>query len=160
MEKINFENKPSTDSPINATNLNTMQDNVENGINDVQANLENKINGIIESGSNENGSYIKYADGTMICYKTVVGTIDISTAWGNLYTSEALNLGLWPVSFISRPSIMINTQNQTGTQFMLGGSTVASVGSASDAGSTSLIRPSTRTGVAYQLDVIGIGRWK
>ena len=26
------------------------------------------IGGIIESGSNANGSYIKFADGTMICY--------------------------------------------------------------------------------------------
>lgn len=29
MQKINFENKPSTNSPINATNLNALQDNVE-----------------------------------------------------------------------------------------------------------------------------------
>lgn len=30
MQKINFENYPSTNSPINATNLNTIQTNVEN----------------------------------------------------------------------------------------------------------------------------------
>ena len=29
-----------------------------------------KINGMIESGSNENGSYIKFADGTMICRRS------------------------------------------------------------------------------------------
>lgn len=29
MEKINFENKPSTNTPINATNLNLLQDNIE-----------------------------------------------------------------------------------------------------------------------------------
>lgn len=32
MEKINFENYPSTNSPINGTNLNLLQDNVENDI--------------------------------------------------------------------------------------------------------------------------------
>lgn len=32
MQKINFENKPSTNTPINATNLNTLQDNVEDAI--------------------------------------------------------------------------------------------------------------------------------
>lgn len=30
MDKINFENKPSTNTPINATNLNLVQTNVEN----------------------------------------------------------------------------------------------------------------------------------
>lgn len=30
MEKINFENLPSTNTPINASNLNTLQNNVEN----------------------------------------------------------------------------------------------------------------------------------
>lgn len=32
MEKIDFENYPSTNSPINATNLNLLQDNVEDDI--------------------------------------------------------------------------------------------------------------------------------
>lgn len=115
---------------------------------------------IEESGSNANGSYIKYSDGTMICYKTLTGTIDISTAWGSLYTSAALDLGVWAANFISRPAIMINTQNQSGTQFMLGGAPNGSIGSASSVGSTTLIRPNSRTGAAYQLDVIGIGKWK
>lgn len=39
MEKINFENKPNTNTPINATNLNTLQGNVENAIDEVQENL-------------------------------------------------------------------------------------------------------------------------
>lgn len=32
------------------------------------------IHGVIESGSNANGSWIKYGDGTMICYKQLNGT--------------------------------------------------------------------------------------
>jgi hypothetical protein len=39
MEKINFNDLPSTDTPINSSNLNQLQKNVENA-----------INGIIESG--------------------------------------------------------------------------------------------------------------
>ena len=35
MQKINFENKPSTNSPINGTNLNLLQDNVEDAIDEV-----------------------------------------------------------------------------------------------------------------------------
>lgn len=36
MDKINFENKPSTKTPINATNLNKMQDNIEKAIENLE----------------------------------------------------------------------------------------------------------------------------
>lgn len=53
MKKINFEDLPSTDTPINSVNLNTMQDNIENAI-DVQ--------NVITAGTNlddytETGTY-------------------------------------------------------------------------------------------------------
>lgn len=35
MEKINFQDLPSTDTPIDSANLNALQDNVENAINEV-----------------------------------------------------------------------------------------------------------------------------
>ncbi len=43
MQKINFENKPSTNSPINADNLNLLQDNVEDAIDEVNSNLNISI---------------------------------------------------------------------------------------------------------------------
>jgi len=39
MQKINFEDYPSTNTPIDADNLNDLQDNVEDAINLVQENL-------------------------------------------------------------------------------------------------------------------------
>lgn len=50
MQKINFENKPSTNSPINATNLNALQDNVENAING------SKVGDIIVTSTNTDPS--------------------------------------------------------------------------------------------------------
>ena len=38
MEKINFKDLPSTETPIDSTNLNNLQDNVENAINEVKIN--------------------------------------------------------------------------------------------------------------------------
>ena len=38
MQKINFKNKPDTTSPINASNLNALQDNVENAIDEQKKN--------------------------------------------------------------------------------------------------------------------------
>ena len=59
-------------------------------------------NPIVESGSNANGNYIKYYDGTLICYKRHnFGTVSCDTAWGSLYeTSSALDLGNFPVAFV------------------------------------------------------------
>jgi hypothetical protein len=43
MEKINFTDFPNTDTPIDATNLNQVQDNVEAEINKTQTNIEKTI---------------------------------------------------------------------------------------------------------------------
>lgn len=37
MDKINFQDYPSTDTPINSTNLNTLQNNVESEINKISS---------------------------------------------------------------------------------------------------------------------------
>lgn len=160
MALIEFENKPSTNTPINATNLNLLQDNVENGINDVQTNLENKINGIIESGSNENGSYIKYADGTQICRKTIFGTVDITTSVMGSFYYGSVNLGNFASSFLERPTIVVSPQTQSGTQYFLSGSPGATHGDEFLFGEVTLLRPTSRANLAYILDAIAIGRWK
>ena len=120
----------------------------------------NYINGIVESGSNANGSWTKWADGTMIINKTVLGTANITNAWGSLYVSAEINLGNFPVAFIEMPTIVVSPQTQTGTQYMLAGQGGSGYGSETNAGFVSLVRPNSRTGVAYRLEVIAKGKWK
>ena len=43
MQKIDFKNYPNTDSPINGTNLNTLQNNVEEAIDEVNKKLITEI---------------------------------------------------------------------------------------------------------------------
>lgn len=112
------------------------------------------------SGSNSNGTWTKFADGTMIVNKTITGTADITSAWGSLYISTDINMGDFPIEFIERPTITVTPQPQTGTQFLLVGSGYGNCGTATNAGSVALVRPNSRTGVAYVLDVIAKGRWK
>ena len=57
MQKINFKNLPSTDTAINASNLNLMQDNIESAIEDVEdtiPTIENSLN----SDSTTNGASV------------------------------------------------------------------------------------------------------
>lgn len=115
---------------------------------------------IIESGSNDNGSYVKFEDGTMIAYMTVEGTTNISTAWGSLYVSPTITLPDFPVPFIKRPIINRSLQPKTGTQFFEVNNGNQNYGSSTNAGATAIGRPNSRTGVAYLIDIEAIGRWK
>lgn len=115
---------------------------------------------IIESGSNANGSYIKYENGSMITSQTVEGSTNISKAWGSLYVSEDIKLPNFPVSFIENPTTVVSPQTQSGTQFMLVGSGGSGNGNETFGGHYALVRPNSRTGVAYVLEVIAIGKWK
>lgn len=59
---------------LNATTFNTMQTNIENA-----------INGVVETGSNSNGRWTKFADGTLIQQGQVSVTSAIETAMGGAY---------------------------------------------------------------------------
>ena len=162
---INISGGGSTDVQINGTYI--VNNDVANIINESDYNSStNKIatmtdvNSIIASGSNANGSYIKYSDGTMICYKSVSGTIDITTSWGSLYTSGDVAGGSTPQTFISTPTITFSGNNGTGTQFMLSSNGASGGGSITDFGNVCLIRPNSRTGVPYIINFIAIGKWK
>lgn len=171
MDKINFTNYPNTDTPINADNLNLLQTNVENAI-PTSANKygssqtdpysQDYINtnvGVVESGSNSNGRYIKYSDGTMICHKRVTGTVNISTTWGNGYTSGAdnsISLGNFPAKFITRPTVNVTLERGSSNCWLISNINVGT----QTAGIVSLARFTSATNVAYTLNVIAIGRWK
>ena len=117
----------------------------------------NYINSIVERGSNANGTYIKFADGTMICTKKVKFTnVVINTAWGNFYeTSSRLDFGDYAKEFIGIPNVCITLADGS-TCFCetFSGRTKKSIGS------TWLCKPTTEAGGNMTFDVIAIGRWK
>lgn len=144
MEKINFTDFPDDSTRVNAENLNKLQDNVETG-----------INGVVESGSNENGSWTKWADGTMICTKSVEGTTNFSTAWGSLYESSSISLGNYAMPFAEKPKVTITNNKYTG--YWLENHSEQGT---SNAGRVTLLRPNSYNNATYGLDIIAIGKWK
>ncbi|KTG23648.1 hypothetical protein AWR38_06360 [Idiomarina sp. WRN-38] len=54
---------------------------------------------IIERGSNSNGEYVKFADGTLICSKTTIKDMACDTAFGNLFFSSEIGGGSYPAQF-------------------------------------------------------------
>ena len=64
---------------------------------------------IVDSGTNSNGSWVKYADGTMICHKRqIFSNTPIKNSWGNVVESAKLSLGDFPQPFVgSYPNFFI-----------------------------------------------------
>lgn len=149
MQKINFQNLPNTTTPVNATNLNLLQTNVETAINQ-----------LIESGSNENGNYIKYDDGTLICWnRVVVSSIAITSAEGSLYKSDNITpFPDYPIQFTDYPSLSMESISDDNTRTFW---VVKSQGdSLQRVRGIRIFAATSLTLTNAKLSYIAIGRWK
>ena len=68
--KQEWKNLPNQTTPVNATRM----EHIEQGIYDNSVEISN----IIESGSNSNGSWVKFSDGTLIQYGLLVKNLTIT----------------------------------------------------------------------------------
>ena len=108
-----------------------------------------------ETITNENGTAIKFADGTMICtLQTKVTDQAINGAYGNLF--QGTRVWDFPVAFIETPSVTCGC-------FQWG--TGASWGGIRGISSTSVTLrgydiASRSTGTETTISAIAIGRWK
>lgn len=61
--------------------------------------------GIIEYGSNANGEYVKFADGTMFCSFSLSGSYAVQTAVGALFGESAMRTWTFPAAFVAAPQV-------------------------------------------------------
>lgn len=120
--------------------------------------------GIVESGSNENGSYIKYEDGTMICTmkKTCNWDMTKGTQWGSLYVWNNNDYIYFSKSFINIPIVNISIFQTTedASCFMINYS--KPIIEKKFLMNVSVARPtlSTNNNVNVDFHITAIGRWK
>lgn len=114
---------------------------------------------IVESGSNANGTYVKYSDGRMECYKRVTKTnVKLTNTWYGLYTNEndtTVDLGNYAATFIEEPVVNITYMGGNGCWLINN-----NYHSASSPGKVQLCTVSSRTIGTCILDVTAKGRWK
>lgn len=110
---------------------------------------------IVESGSNDNGSYIKYSDGTMICRNKKTFNIAANIAYGALFRTEGLDFPNFPVAFKDVPDISC---------FCIGINTILlanwSASTKEKIGSLIGIRPVSTNAQDYIINYTAIGKWK
>lgn len=115
------------------------------------ANYVNNNVGVVDSGSNENGNYIKYADGTMICYGTIELASTSFSSWGSIYGGNFTINQPFAQSFIANPILNITPVNI--------GAIYESSSNATMITKFSLMRPTNTTSAFYGI-YIAIGKWK
>lgn len=121
--------------------------------------LDTYLDTIVESGSNSNGEYTKYSDGTMICTKRFIKqNVRLTNSWYSLFTNEndtSIDLGSYAATFIEEPVVNITYMGGNGCWLINN-----SGHSASSPGKVQLCTVSSRTIGTCILDITAKGRWK
>lgn len=108
---------------------------------------------IIEVGSNANGEYTKFADGTMICWSSELAFANVSTASGSIFISPTVTW-TFPATFVITTSPPVISANDTGnvlvgTSCRLSGATAAEI----------RLWAATSVGTARTARAVATGRW-
>ncbi|NLW77794.1 MAG: hypothetical protein GXY32_00040 [Ruminococcaceae bacterium] len=106
----------------------------------------------IESGSNSNGTYIKYPDGTLICRKNITATNIAAVQWGTspLYYHAIGAIGSMPCAFVGEYTLSYTI---AGSSLVLGGMTGAT-------GAIYALKITNSVLESATANITAIGRWK
>ena len=179
MQKINFKNLPDTSTPLNASTLNQMQDNIESALfsgnyNDLSnkptiPTIENSLDGDSTTDvpsvhavnnlitTSNNGNVLKFNNGLMIITQKVAINTAITTSWQGHYISSTINMTNFPVEFINLLSctLTLESTNSTNAWLMTDGTN-----SVAKAGNARLISPESISTFKGNANIIAIGTWK
>lgn len=106
-------------------------------------------NAIEDSGT----GYIKFIDGTMICYGSISGTSSLSDYWGQFKRSDENLAFNFPQSFISVPIVSLTVDDNASCSIVKNTSTTSQ-------GRFTILKPSSVSNTTYAFDYIAIGKWK
>ena len=155
-DNITFSFKRGNSLSQEINNINTKIGNLDNLETPTTNNLVGAINSIVKSGSNANGDYIKYSDGTMICTKKVsfVG-LQFTTAWGSAYETPPVDLGDYAQEFVDIPLMFITAATSSAMAEGVGNTKTSF-------GRITFYRP-IRTDAKdypYNIYLMAIGKWR
>lgn len=105
--------------------------------------------GVVESGSNANGEYVRFADGTQICWGGDIAA-SATAAAGSIFRSSGTGLWTFPAAFSSIPGCSASSTDVTSTWANAGGATTTTV---------AVRAYSFASGTGFNIRVSAIGRW-
>lgn len=113
--------------------------------------LELDSKNVVERGGNANGSYVRFADGTQICWRILTATAAINQAFYGGFRSAPATLAL-PAGFVEPPTVTTNAAGGSGYGSGLRDTSVGSV----EVFFTSVASVASST---CYMTVQAIGRW-
>ena len=115
--------------------------------------------GIADSGGSASAGYwVKFDDGTMICYKRATIMPNVQTAMGDFYRSDYISLGDFPAAFTTLVYIKPAIWNSNASSVYMWCTDVYGP-STTSAGSVAAITNSKFSGLV-EVMYTAIGRWK
>lgn len=117
------------------------------------------VNGIVESGSNSNGDYVKYSDGTMVCNRIVEVTLNCSNAWGSLYYGQDNNLWAFAKEFTTPPHVQVTLITTSNSSAWSGHYSKPQITTSGYKG-LACMRPTVGSSVACAFHIHAEGKWK
>ena len=114
------------------------------------------LNTIVASGSNSNGTWLRFKDDTTIAYgiRSFSNVHNDDAQVGGLWYTSAIELGKLPCKFASRPIIML-----TGNKGSMNAYELNVSNSGEDIGYCWFANGTKRTGVYVEMGYIAIGKW-
>ena len=125
-----------------------------NVIGELQLNGKKIQDTIVESGSNTNGSYVKYSDGTMICFGKISGVSSLYDYWEQFKRTEEDIEIYFPATFKTSPYVTANGTNASGIFTVLIGGTYATYFKFTG------LKAKNNTGTSYEIYYQATGKWK
>ena len=117
------------------------------------------VKGIADSGgSASTGYWVKFDDGTMICYKRATIMPNVQTAMGDFYRSDYISLGDFPAAFTTLVDIKPAIWNSNASSVYMWCTDVYGP-STTSAGSVAVITNAKFSGLV-EVMYTAIGRWK
>lgn len=109
---------------------------------------------IVEKGSNSNGSYIKYSDGTMICYGNPSGTSNNADWWSFCNRTDENIVINFPHKFKEIPNVTVAPDNYSGVFTIMVGNRTPSYFTFTG------LRAKSNGGTGWSFEFQAIGKWK
>lgn len=113
---------------------------------------------INSSGSNSNGNWIKYEDGTMITYQEIEVEMACNTAWGNLFVGNYATVINFPQTFKELPKVLIDLKLKVGACFKV--EWEIPIITTSSYKNIGIGRGSSSNAVGLTITLYAIGKWK
>jgi len=108
---------------------------------------------IFETGTNANGTYVRFADGTQICFGLVTRACAVTSLTGSVYYGYSASIG-FPATFTASPAFLCQSYSSGVITWDGSG------GSTSAIGQPLILSPASLASRNFSCNYLAVGKWK